>query len=222
MPARGSQTRRTWGPRRASTRHRGRVRRRPLHLRRGRRRRRPDHRRPADGRLRRATAAKSGISRSTRPASRAAAVPLAAGRPRSASVPCWSAPAIRSMAAARQSTRCCVEASAGAERPLAALDHVGSWLGRRHRRPHERPESEPGGARRTVRAASIRSSESRSSDLQRAGASAVGSHRFDRSRLSRPRCPLLGAAELAFEELLDDPITAAADSAGSHEWRVVA
>jgi hypothetical protein len=33
--------------------------------------------------------------------------------------------------------------------------------------------------------------------------------------------PLLGAAELAFDELLDDPIRLA-ESAGSAEWRVVA
>jgi predicted NBD/HSP70 family sugar kinase len=113
------------------------------------------------------------------------------------------------------------DAASGAERPLEALRHVGSWLGRGIAALTNvlNPSLVVLGGQFERVFPFIRESlvatfnELALRPSARIVSIVPGSLGLD--------APLLGAAELAFESLLDDPIRLA-ESAGSHEWRVVA
>jgi predicted NBD/HSP70 family sugar kinase len=113
------------------------------------------------------------------------------------------------------------DATAGADKPLAALGHVGSWLGRGIAALTNvlNPSLVVLGGQFERIFPFIRGSLVATFDelALRPSARVVsivpGSLGLD--------APLLGAAELAFDGLLDDPIKLA-ESAGSQEWRVVA
>jgi predicted NBD/HSP70 family sugar kinase len=113
------------------------------------------------------------------------------------------------------------DASAGSQKQLAALAHIGTWLGRGIAALTNvlNPSLVVLGGQFERVFPFIRESLSATFNelALRPSARIVsivpGSLGLD--------APLLGAAELAFDELLDDPIRLA-ESAGSHEWRVVA
>ena len=113
------------------------------------------------------------------------------------------------------------DARFGGEKPLAALQHVGSWLGRGIAALTNvlNPSLVVLGGQFERMFPFIRESliatftELALRPSARIVSIVPGSLGLD--------APLLGAAELAFEELLDDPMLLA-ESAGSQEWRVVA
>ena len=113
------------------------------------------------------------------------------------------------------------DATAGVERPLAALDHVGRWLGRGIAALTNvlNPSLVVlGGQFERIYPFINESLKATFNELALRPSARIVS--IVPSSLGLD-APLLGAAELAFEELLDDPIKLA-ESAGSHEWRVVA
>ncbi len=113
------------------------------------------------------------------------------------------------------------DASGGVGKPLAALAHIGSWLGRGIAALTNvlNPSLVVlGGQFERVYPFIRESLVATFNELAHRPSARIvsivpGSLGFD--------APLLGAAELAFEGLLDDPIKLA-ESAGSQEWRVVA